>query len=169
MRVELEHGLWRLMTEADRPAVMSVADQVHVAYPEEDAVLIERLRLHPEGCALLVLHGKPCGYAVTHPWRYADPPALNTMIGELPEKPTTYYIHDFALLPEARGSGAGSAMANALIARAEALGISNVSLVAVNKSVPFWSRFGFEVMSVPALAARLLTYDAAARYMVRRL
>jgi len=94
---------------------------------------------------------------------------LNMKLGALPERPTTYYIHDVALLPETRGTGAGSAIVEAVIAHAAETGVANASLVAVNSSVPFWSRFGFEVADEPALAAKLLTYDADARFMVRRL
>ena len=44
-----------------------------------------------------------------------------------------------------------------------------MSLVAVNASAPFWSRFGFEIVSEPALDAKLKSYDDAARFMVRTL
>lgn len=168
MRVELEHGLWRPMTETDLPGVCAIADRIHLAYPEDDAVFAERFHLYPAGCAILESDGKPAAYAVTHPWRYAEPPALNVMLGAVPEQPTTYYIHDIALLPETRGMGAGSAIVEAVIAHAASTGAPNVSLVAVNGSVPFWSRFGFVVTEEPKLAAKLLTYDADARFMVRQ-
>lgn len=169
MRVEVACGLWRPMTAADMPAVSAIADRVHVAYPEDDAVLTERLALYPAGCAILECDGQPVAYAITHPWRYAEPPALNVMLDALPDRPTTYYIHDIALLPETRGTGAGSAIVNAVLAEAEASGVRNVSLVAVNGSVPFWSRFGFTVTEEPSLTAKLLSYDADARFMVRQL
>lgn len=170
MRVELERGSWRPATEADLAAVVAIADRVHVAYPEDADAIAERLRLYPDGCALLEIDGKPLAYTLTHPWRYAEPPALNARLGALPAaEPTTYYIHDVALLPEARGSGAASAIVKAIIAQAEALGTPNLSLVAVNQSVPFWSRFGFGVTHEPSLAAKLLTYDADARFMVLEL
>jgi N-acetylglutamate synthase-like GNAT family acetyltransferase len=169
MRVELRHGLWRPAREADLAAIVAIADEVHVAYPEDAAVIAERLRLYPDGCALLELGGEPAAYALTHPWRYAEPPALNAALGTLPDAPTTYYIHDVALLPEARGTGAASAIVEAIVAQAEALAMPNVSLVAVNRSVPFWDRFGFAVTDEPSLAAKLLSYDADARFMVRPL
>lgn len=169
MRVELERGLWRPATEADLAAIVTIADVVHVNYPEEDAVIAERLRLYPAGCALLELDGKPAGYTLTHPWRYAEPPSLNMRLQAIPERATTYYVHDLALLPETRGSGAGSAMADAILSHARDSGYANASLVAVNSSVPFWSRFGFDVTDEPSLRAKLLTYDADARFMVRTL
>jgi GNAT superfamily N-acetyltransferase len=169
MRVELQRGRWRPLLAAEVPDVCAIAGRVHPAYPEEDAVFVERVRLYPAGCALLELYGAAAGYAVTHPWHYGQPPALNVMLGALPEAPSTYYIHDIAMLPETRGSGAGTAIAEAVIAHARETGAPNVSLVAVNASVPFWSRSGFEVVSDPALDAKLKSYDDAARFMVRRL
>lgn len=169
MHVELANGLWRPMTVADTASVSAIADRVHASYPEDDAVFLERLRLYPEGCAMFEQAGRAGAYAITHPWRYGEPPALNVLLGAIPAQPTTYYIHDIALLPETRGSGAGAAIVEAVIAHAAATGVPNVSLVAVNNSGPFWSRFGFEVVHEPKLAEKLLSYDADARFMVRKL
>ena len=169
MQVELECGLWRPATEADLAAIVAIADKIHVAYPEDAATIAERLRLYPAGCALFERVGTPLAYTLTHPWRYADPPALNARLGALPDSPTTYYIHDVALLPEARGTGAAAAIVQAIAGHAETAGSRNLSLVSVNNSVPFWTRFGFEVTDEPSLGAKLLTYDADARFMVRRL
>lgn len=157
------------MTGADLPAVCAIADRVHVSYPEDDAVIAERQRIYPDGCAVFDCDGKVSAYTLTHPWRYAEPPALNVMLGSIPERPNTYYIHDLALAPEARGTGAGSAIVDAVIAHAKETGVPNLSLVAVNNSVPFWSRFGFEVVVEPTLAEKLLSYDADARFMVRKI
>lgn len=169
MRIELSRGLWRPVTENDLAAVVAIADVVHVNYPEDAAAIADRLRLYPAGCAMLEMDGKPVGYTLTHPWRYGEPPTLNMMLNAIPDRPTTYYVHDLALLPETRGTGAGAAMAGAIVAHARETGHDNASLVAVNSSVPFWSRFGFEVVHEPALAAKLATYDADARFMVCKL
>jgi N-acetylglutamate synthase-like GNAT family acetyltransferase len=72
------------------------------------------------------------------------------------------------VLPETRRIGAGSAFVNAVFRHARELALPHVSLVAVNRSVPFWSRFGFEIVAEPKLAAALLSYDAEARFMVAR-
>lgn len=169
MRVALKDGVWRPAGEADLAAVVAIADVVHVAYPEDAQTIAERLSLYPAGCALFERDGRPMAYTLTHPWRYAAPPALNARLGALPDRPTTYYIHDVALLPAARGAGAAAAIVTAIVAEAERIAAPNLSLVAVNNSVPFWRRFGFEVTEAPGLAAKLLTYDADARFMVRQL
>jgi N-acetylglutamate synthase-like GNAT family acetyltransferase len=107
------------------------------------------------------------GYILSHPWTYAAPPALNSLLGTIPTPSNTYYIHDIALLPEARGTGAANAIVAKLIVLAESLGLPNLSLVAVNNSVAFWQRHGFQLTPIPVLDARLRSYDEEARFMVR--
>ena len=155
------------MTAADLPALLAVADKVHPTYPEDAAVFEERLDLFPAGCLVLDQGGSLIGYILSHPWTYAAPPALNSLLGALPAPPTTYYIHDIALLPEARGTGAANAVVAQLIKLAESLRLPNLCLVAVNNSIAFWQRHGFALTPIPALDPKLRSYDEAARFMVR--
>lgn len=159
--------LWRPMTAADLPAVMAVAGVVHPGYPEDEAVFAERLRLFPDGC--LVLEGREGlgGYVVSHPWHRAAPPALNSLLAGLPVQAGCFYIHDLALLPATRGSGAGGAVVASLVRIAAQAGLPCLSLVAIDGSSGFWRRQGFRELHDPALAAKLASYDDAARYMER--
>lgn len=159
---------WRPMSRADLPAALAVADIVHPRYPEDPAIFAERLALYPAGCLVLMLGDEAIGYIVSHPWTYGAPPALNSLLGALPLPPTTYYIHDIALLPRARGTGAAKTVIALLVDRAEASGLLNLSLIAVNDSVSFWQRHGFAETSDPALDEKLRSYDDSARFMVRR-
>lgn len=160
---------WRAMTAADLPRVLAVAARVHAAYPEDAAVFAERLRLYPAGCRVCEGEGRLLGYVLSHPWRERAVPALNSLLGALPASPDTYYLHDLALLPEARGAGAGSAIVAALIAQARGAGLPTLSLVAVHGSEGFWRRHGFETVEDPALADTLASYDESARFMMRPL
>ena len=160
-------GQWRAATSLDVPRMIAVAEQVHAAYPEDEAVFAERLRLYPAGCRVLAIDGKVVGYIISHPWRLGEPPLLNARLGVLPAKPDTYYLHDIALLSEARGAGAGSVIVSALAEQARTEGLPTLSLVAVHNTVEFWQRLGFAVVEEPALAAKLASYDRAARFMVR--
>jgi ribosomal protein S18 acetylase RimI-like enzyme len=157
------------MRPDDLAAVEAIAARVHEDYPEDPAVFAERLRLWPEGCLIYERDGAPIAYVLSHPGRAFAPPSLNALLGALPEPPTTYYIHDLALLPETRGQGAGSAVVAILLDRARQAGCPEVSLVAVNDSTGFWSRHGFAPVAHPGLDAKLRSYDEAARYMVRPL
>jgi GNAT superfamily N-acetyltransferase len=156
------------MTPADLPAMFAIADVVHPNYPEDPEVFAERLALYPDGCLVLMREGRAVGYIVSHPWTYAQPPALNSLLGALPVSPTTYYIHDIALLPKVRGTGGANAVVTRLIAQAGILGVGNISLVAVNDSVAFWTRHGFHIVPDAALDRKLRSYDAQARFMVRQ-
>ncbi|ABD88706.1 GNAT family N-acetyltransferase [Rhodopseudomonas palustris] len=160
---------WRAMTPRDLPAVNAIAARVHPDYPEDAAVFEERLALYPAGCFILQSAAAPIGYLISHPWHFAEPPALNVALCEIPSPASTYYIHDIALLPQARGSGAAATAVAALLQLARTQTMRNISLVAVNNSVQFWRRQGFHIHSDGALAQKLASYGADACYMVRDL
>ncbi|ODT77311.1 MAG: GNAT family N-acetyltransferase [Pelagibacterium sp. SCN 64-44] len=160
--------LWRPLLPSDLPALSAIAAQVHPGFPEDDAVFAERQRLCPGGTMLLEKNGAPAGYMLSHPWRFGQLPALNALLGEIPRNADTYYLHDLALLPAARGSGAAGMAVEKLLDTARTAGFAHVSLVAVNGSQPFWRRHGFAVEERPELAGKLASYEAAARLMVHR-
>jgi ribosomal protein S18 acetylase RimI-like enzyme len=160
---------WRPMLAADLPAVIAVAAQVHPGYPEGEAVFAERLALHSAGCLVLAGGEGLAGYVLSHPWRLGQVPALDSLLGALPDPVDAYYIHDLALLPPARGSGAASACVARLADHAHGRGLARMALVAVGASAGFWRRHGFREAHDEALARKLASYDDAARYMVRHL
>jgi GNAT superfamily N-acetyltransferase len=157
------------MTDADLADVQALADTIHVDHPEDAAVFADRLRLYPQGCAVLDVDGRLIGYALTHPWRYGEPPPLNSELRHIPQNATTYYLHDVALLPEARGRGYAMQIGDRLMCHAEQEGFPNLSLVAVNGSQPFWEKLGFRVTVIPGLESKLLSYGPDAVLMVRHL
>jgi hypothetical protein len=160
---------WRAMSELDLETVGAIAGTVHKDFYESPEVLAERRRLYPHGAHLLELGERPAGYVLSHPWRRNSIPALNALLGAIPDDADTYYIHDLALLPLVRRMGAAGFMARVLDRHAQARGFSTMSLVAVNGSAGFWQRQGFDPMDVPELTGKLLTYEEGARYMVKRL
>lgn len=160
---------WRPMTAADLPIVHALAALIHPAYPENAAVFAERLRLYPLGCRVLERDGELAAYVVSHPWLHHAPPALNVLLGELPARPTTYYLHDLALMPEVRGSGASVQVVGALVEQARNEHLPSLSLIAVNGSAAFWQRQGFESVEDQALTDKLRSYGGDARFMMRRL
>jgi len=159
---------WRPMTSEDLPQVQALADEIHVDHPEDLEILAERQRLYPDGCLLLVEDGTAIGYALTHPWRFGEPPPLNRPLGQLPDEATTYYVHDVALLPSTRGKGYAAQAAAMLIAHAREAGFDNLSLVAVNRSQAFWEKVGFRAVAVPGLEAKLSSYGPDAVLMVQQ-
>jgi len=158
------------MTIDDLAAVDAIAARVHPAYPEDRAVFAERLRLHPDGCWVLATPGPGiAGYVISHPWHLGEPPALNVLLGRLPAPASTYYIHDLALLPAARGSGAAGSIMAQLVRQARQLGLPSLALVAVNGSAAFWTKQGFAAVTVPGASNCTSSYGDDANLMIRTL
>jgi len=155
------------MRADDLDAIMQIAAEVHPSFPEDRAVMEERLRLYPAGCRVLAAGAGPLGYLISHPWYHEEAPALNTLIEAVPALTDTYYLHDLALLPKARGSGQAGVVVRAIHHHARLKGYARQALVAVNGSVPFWQRQGFEWVNVASLDDKLRSYEPEARYMVR--
>lgn len=155
------------MAAADLPAVNALAERIHPSFPEDAAIFAERLRLYPDGCRVFQRGNGIEAYVLSHPWLATAPPALNSLLGEPPAVPSTYYIHDLALAPEVRGTGAAAEIVGWLAAHALASGLLNMTLIAVNGSSGFWRRQGFEVTHNPQLEAKLRSYGGDAVYMTR--
>ena len=162
----MSFDLWRRMVRADLNAVNELADRVHVAYPEDPEIFEERFRLYPGGCFVCEDRGRFQGYAISHPWRRHTVPALNSLLRRLPESCDTYYIHDIALASDGRGAGHGSTIVDLIKRHARDNRFESISLVAVNRSTPFWERHGFLVQSTPSLREKLRSYDPQAAYLV---
>ncbi|MDB5600785.1 MAG: GCN5-related N-acetyltransferase [Xanthobacteraceae bacterium] len=159
------------MSDADLAAATGIANRVHVNHPEDAAVFAERLKLYPAGCWVLGQGDNIAGYIVSHPWRLGEPPALNSLLRQLPADASTYYIHDLTLLPAARGTKAASGIVRQILAHAVARGFANASLVAVTGSAPFWQAHGFRIIGLDdaEMRRKLASYGGDARFMVRDL
>ena len=135
---------WRPMRADDLPAVTAISAAVHGDFAETLATYEERLALYPAGCIALEENSAPVGFLISHPWHAGQSPALNQQLGAIPHENADHYLHDIALLPQTRGSGAGKAALAFVIAHARARGFERVTLVAVNGADRFWSAQGFE-------------------------
>jgi GNAT superfamily N-acetyltransferase len=131
------------MTPADLPAISAISDRVHGAYTEPVEILAERLALYPQGCLTLEQDGAITGYVIAHPWLRDAPPRLGRPVGAIPARADTYYLHDIALLPASRGTGAGTTATAAVVAQARRAGFREVTLTAINGADRFWAAQGF--------------------------
>jgi N-acetylglutamate synthase-like GNAT family acetyltransferase len=94
-------------------------------------------------------------------------PSLDSLLGALPSSGEVLYLHDVALLPEAKKRGAVGSLLPLIYATARAAELDRLALTSVNGSAPVWRRYGFKEKSLPHLSAILATYEDAAHYMVR--
>lgn len=131
------------MTAADLPGVHGLSMRVHPDHPERAEVLAEKLALFLAGCFALAGRAGIAGYCFSHPWTKGEVPALDTLIGALPQRPTAYFIHDLTIDGSLRGTGHGRAVVLLLFAAAQATGLAHLTLVAVNDRWPFWEAAGF--------------------------
>lgn len=167
MTEAMEQPEWRRMREQDIGRVTIIANRIHRDFFEDEAVFRDRFNLYPAGCFVFARDSELLGYGVSHPWKLDTVPALNAVLGKLPEDASTYYIHDIAILPEARSAGAATRVVELMAAQAETDGYVTMALVAVNGSQGFWEKQGFVTRDLPELGERLKTYSDHALYMVR--
>ncbi|KAK7992349.1 hypothetical protein PG988_001143 [Apiospora saccharicola] len=171
-------AVWEPLAPGDIEAVMRIGDVIHSALPEGEHVFAERVKLFPEGCLALVKDSNGgggrelCGYAISHPIRPRQPPALDAALGDIPPDATQFYIHDFCVLAEYRGKGlADQGIRRLLSVAADTERFPDgACLVSVYGTVPFWSRYGFvPPASIDAtLAEKVYGYGGDARYLERR-
>ena len=166
-RLRMSAG-WRAMGSVDLDTVMRIADVVHPDYPEERSVFAERLALFPDGCRMALSDGTAVGYIVLHPGVIGVPPPLDSPLGGLPDAPDCLYLHDVALLPEARGLGLAASAVQQMETLAAERGFRWLALTSTPKARAYWDRQGFTPHDGgPALAAKLASYGGGMTYMIR--
>lgn len=136
------------MRSADLPAVKQLSDRIYPpALHEALAVYAEKLAFCPDGCFVLAAGDDLLGYLVSHPWRAGAPPALDRPLRLAPAAPDCFYLHDLALLPQARGHGAARAAIAIVLAITRARALAQVQLVAVGDAAPFWHAMEFRALA----------------------
>ncbi|MBN9115079.1 MAG: GNAT family N-acetyltransferase [Pandoraea sp.] len=170
----------RPMQSCDIPQVLTVQAAAYVGpMRESEATLASRHALSPSTCWVAEGTGPTdtsvVGYLLTHPWRMAAPPPLDTILKALPDAADCWYVHDMALLPRTRGAGVACQLYAAALAVARSSGLRASALVAVQQSQGFWARFGYAATSdaspqmAAKLAAKLAGYGDGAMFMTRTL
>jgi GNAT superfamily N-acetyltransferase len=134
---------WRPARAADAGAIAARAAAMLGPYGEAADVYAERIALAPEGCVVLARGDEVLGHFLSHPWRRGKVPALNAMLGALPDDPDCWYVHDVAIAPEARGGGFAASALEIVASAARARGLDRFTLIAVDGADGFWRRLGF--------------------------
>lgn len=148
--------------------LVRIAAKIHPGLPESDEVFAERVKLFPKGCLALIEGdgNELCGYAISHPIRRREPPALNSLLGKIALDSDQYYIHDLAILPQFRGCGLAQECVKSLLAVASRF--PTTCLLSVYGTAPFWERFGFLPVEIDEiLKKKLLDYGDDAIYLER--
>jgi hypothetical protein len=105
----------RMMAAADIPAVLEIQAVCYTEVtPESNESLHAKLSASQSTCFIASLEGDIVGYLISLPWEFSNPPALNAETCRLPLSPNCLYLHDLAVTPSARKSGAGRLRCKAL-------------------------------------------------------
>ena len=161
------------MCPTDLTSIRHIASIVHPTLPEGDHIVTERISLFPSGCWTLAneIDDQILGYAISHPITHNRPPPLDSPLVTIPAEADTYYIHDLALLPEARGAGYAAEAVRIMLQVAAEGRWRRTCLISVYGTVPFWERFGFKALLDrelgDELTRKLKGYGESAVYMER--
>jgi N-acetylglutamate synthase-like GNAT family acetyltransferase len=106
------------------------------------------------------------GYGISHPWKLFSIPPLDEFLGAIPEDADCIYIHDVAVLPDARGHQAAAHYLKLIRNIAAGLSIAKLACVSVYGTDVLWSRYGFKAAICESMTSKLRTYGDSAKYMI---
>jgi GNAT superfamily N-acetyltransferase len=110
---------------------------------EAEEVFASRRKIFKRGCLGCFEHDRLLAYVFCHPWVFDSIVPLGKKLSFIPESPTCLYIHDLAVIPEARHRGLATELLKAVFAIADGLNLKKYCLVAVQGSEEFWIKHGF--------------------------
>jgi GNAT superfamily N-acetyltransferase len=160
---------WCPLTVNHIPSLTLISARIHPTLPERPAIFAERIALFPSGCFALVntSTNELCGYAISHPIRYRQPPALDSFLGEIPDDADMYYIHDVAILPEFQGQGYAKTCVEMIAEAARRFDVTG--LVSMYGTAGFWGRFGFKGgIGDEKLREKMVEYGEGAVWLEKR-
>lgn len=159
----------RPMRGTDIDSVMSIQAACYSGdIPESRTSLMAKFEASPETCVVAEYEAQVLAYLFALPWLTAAPPSLNAATCELPVNPDCLYLHDLSVSPELRGAGAGAALVATFFELQQQTRLPSACLVAVQNSIAFWRRFGFQVTQADTvLLKKLASYGEDARFMRR--
>lgn len=156
--------LVRRLAQADWPGVLRIQALAYTAIaPESAGSMQAKWQAAPRTCLVACAGPELLGYLIAVPVAFPHLPPLDAPAFELPPHPDALYLHDLALDPACRGSGAAAALVQGVLAQAEGGPWSRACLMAIQDSAPWWARFGFRPVEPPpaAVAAKLASYGKA--------
>ncbi|MDR6982627.1 putative N-acetyltransferase YhbS [Rheinheimera pacifica] len=144
----------RLINEADLGAIVAIQDSCYAAELFEDAGLIRRrLASQPHSCWLAENSaGEVLAYLFSYPSRNKQVAPLGSTFGSYADA-ELLYLHDLAVSHNARGMRLAPQLLACAEQYAAELGFHTLALVAVQGSVTYWQKHGFEVQTLTDTAA----------------
>lgn len=137
----------RPISGEDLKQVLDIQIEVYPPGLQENAATFEdKFSLKPSGIFGAFLEDVLCGYILSHPWSADRVVPLGLARTVLPAKADCVYIHDLAVRPSHRGRGIARLLVDRVFEFGGSLSLGTYTLMAVQSSEPFWSRFGFRAL-----------------------
>lgn len=163
----------RRLSAADLPALLRTQAACYgPGFNEPEAVFAQRLQQSPLTAWCVDDPGRPgelAAYLLGYPSRIGHITPLHGGF-EPAAQPDCLYLHDLAVSPICQGQALGPRLVQHAWEEAERLwGLRGSALVAVQGSLPFWRRLGYEVVELhePEALGLLASYGAEACYCLR--
>lgn len=156
------------LNAADLAEVLSVQSRCYEGFFHESAAAFRaKLAASPDTHWICRREGQALGYLVTLPVRSGKLPALDADCVEPVTAAEWLYVHDLAVLPEARSLGLGKRFMAEAERVARQKGLRGLALVAVQGADGYWAKAGFQPrVGVSAdLARKLASFGEGAMYM----
>ncbi len=156
------------LTLQDLAPALAIQAQAYPAFlVEDEAAFASRITLSRSHCFAAKRDGQLVGYILAHAWPRQSPPAVGAVLSD-GEPAEVLYIHDLAIAAAGRGIDLGRRLVRRAFDAASLDGLGRAELIAVEGAAAYWRTLGFHEESPTAgLAAKLATYGADARWMVR--
>jgi len=154
----------------DLPGILAVQQACYGdGFLEPGDALASRWARSPAMC-LVALHGaKVVGYLLSHAWHAWAPPKLHVSLPAADTADVLWFVHDMAIAPAGRGQRLGERLYATACEAAQAQGLRQSRLVAVQGADVFWRRLGYRPAAIEAeaLATLRAIYGADAELMER--
>ena len=158
---------WLPITREDIDDIDQIANTIHTELPERKEVFAEKCELFPYGCMKFVdINGKICGYGISHPWQLYKVPPLDEFLVEIPLDADCIYMHDVAIMPDARGNMGAESYVWRLKNVTRSQRINKIACVSVYGTTVLWAKCGFRVDMPDSMIEKVRSYGDTAKYMI---
>ncbi|CAJ0793097.1 hypothetical protein LMG19083_02389 [Ralstonia psammae] len=162
----------RQIVADDLPGILAVQQACYGdGFLEPGDALASRWARSPAMCLVALRGADVVGYLLSHAWHAWTPPKLHVPLPTTDAADVLWFLHDMAIAPAGRGQRLGERLYAIASASAQAQGLRQSRLVAVQGADVFWRRLGYQSadMDSAALAGLRALYGEDAELMERPL
>lgn len=140
-------------------------------YLEHADSFASKINKTAQSCWIAEINGHAIAYLICLPVSAYNFPALNAAEFEQSDSPTLFYLHDLAVHTDYRDVGAGRQLIKQALDFAKQQHFDQIGLIAVQGSINYWQKQGFEVRcpTLLGLSKKLASFGTEAVFMQQQL